>query len=104
MQGVPCKVSAALGRHVNFARDPLHSYFDEPQKKKEIHFFYIYIFFTTILRIIFELSGAELQTTRCKKGYKPTHSAITFNSRRHDVTIIERFDNQWRRLFTHDVA
>ena len=29
--------------------------------------------------------------------------AITFNSRRHDVTPIERFDNQWRRLFIPDV-
>ena len=30
--------------HVNFAWDPLRSYFDEPQKKMEL-FFYIYVFY-----------------------------------------------------------
>ena len=41
-----------LGRHINFARDPLHSYFYEPQKN-EIHLLYLYFVFTSFLFIIY---------------------------------------------------
>ena len=56
-QGVPCKVNMtpAPWRHVNFARDPLRSYFHEPQKN-EIHHLYLYfVFFTSFLTIICEI-------------------------------------------------
>ena len=41
-------------RPSNFARDPLRSYFDEPQKN-EIHLLYLHYFFTSFLFIICEI-------------------------------------------------
>ena len=61
MQRVTCKLSDDL----NFARDPLRSYFHEPPKK-EIHLLYLYFVFTSFLLIfcgilveILEMSGEE---------------------------------------------
>ena len=42
------KVSGPEGGHVNFARDPLRSYFHEPQKNK-IHLLYLHFVFTSFL-------------------------------------------------------
>ena len=42
------------GRHVDFARDPLRSYFHEPQKN-EIHLWYLYFVFTFFSTIICEI-------------------------------------------------
>ena len=60
-QQVTCKVSDDL----NFARDPLRSYFHEPQKN-EIHLLYLHFVFTSFLFIIcgiwvkiLEMSGEE---------------------------------------------
>ena len=76
--------------HVNFAKDPLRLYFDESRKKIKF-FFYIYISLQPFHTLFWSFS------------------AITFDSRHHDVTSVERFDNQWqvyswRRLTTssHD--
>ena len=46
-QRITCKVSDDL----NFARDPLRSYFHEPQKN-EIHLLYLHFIFTSFLFII----------------------------------------------------
>ena len=54
MQRVMCKVSDARRRHINFARDPLRSYFHEPQKN-EIHLLYLHFVFKSFLFIICEL-------------------------------------------------
>ena len=61
MQRVTCK----FGRHDNFARDPLRSYFHEPQKN-EIHLLYLHFVFTSFLFIIcgiliyiLQISGEE---------------------------------------------
>ena len=62
--------------------------------------FYIYIILQSFYAI-FSSVCVKLQSTRRKHV---THSAIMFNRRRHDVTSVERFDNQWGRLFTRDVA
>ena len=65
------------GRHVIFARDPLRSYFDEPQKH-EIHFLYLhflqpfYALFSSFLSKVCKLHG-----TKC---YLPTHLAIILHS------------------------
>ena len=50
MQRVTCKV-APEEHHINFARDPLCSYFHEPQKN-EIHLLYLHFVFTSLLFII----------------------------------------------------
>ena len=42
---------AKFGRHVNFGRDPLRLYFDEPQKN-EIHLLYLHFVFPSLLFII----------------------------------------------------
>ena len=39
-------------RHINFARDPLRSYFHEPQKN-EIHLLYSHFVLTSFLFIIY---------------------------------------------------
>ena len=36
------------GRHVNFVRDPLRSYFDEPQKN-EVHLLYLHFVSASVL-------------------------------------------------------
>ena len=41
-------------RHVNFARDPMRSYFDEPEKNK-ILLLYLHFVFTSFLFIICEV-------------------------------------------------
>ena len=45
------------GCHVNFARDPLHSYFDEyhDYQKHETHLLYLHLIFTSFLFIICEV-------------------------------------------------
>ena len=72
-QRVTCKVSEArrdplrsyFRRHINFARDPLLSYFHEPQKN-ETHLLYLQFVFTSFLFIIcgivfyvLQISGEE---------------------------------------------
>ena len=42
------------GRHANFARNLLRSYFHEPQKN-EMHLLYLHFVFTSILFIICEI-------------------------------------------------
>ena len=83
-----------------FARDPLRSYFDAANNEVQFLYFHFYNSSTHYFRT-FCVEFANYTTKKC---YWPTHSAITLNSRRHDVTSIERFDNQWGRLFTHDLA
>ena len=46
--------------HVNFARDPLCSYFHEPPKN-EIHLLYLHVDFTSFLFIICEILIKILQ-------------------------------------------
>ena len=46
--------------HVNFARDPLRSYFHEPQKN-EIHLLYLHFDFISFLFIICEILIKILQ-------------------------------------------
>ena len=73
-QQVTCKVSDA-------ARDPLRSYFHEPQKN-EIHLFYLHFVFTTCLFITYGILFLILQI----KSYNPTCLVITFNSHHYDMT------------------
>ena len=87
-----------FGRHVNFARDLLHSYFDEPQKN-EIHLLYLHFVFTSFLYVI-----CAVWIKILKKSYKPTYLVITFNSRPNDMTSIERYVGRSTIPFIRDVA
>ena len=55
-------------RHVNFARDPLRSYFHEPQKS-EIHLLYLHFVFTSFLFTICEIFISILQISGEEKLY-----------------------------------
>ena len=50
---VQSKCMTSEGRYVNFAQDPLRSYFNEP-KKNEIHLLHIQFVFTSFSFIICE--------------------------------------------------
>ena len=117
-------------RHVNFARDPLLSYLDEPQKN-EIYFlndnrdvlfslksamwnsfFYIYIFYvfyTTGLCIIFDFFFIYFfffLYKVCKLHDEKNVTNRRIRSLRSTAVVMtwrqsgERFDILWRRLFT----
>ena len=62
------------GRHVNFARDPLRSYFHDPQKN-EIHLLYLYFVFATLL---FSISSAECYSVICPFSENPRKSGSKF--------------------------
>ena len=53
-------------RHVNFAQDPLRSYFHEPQKN-EIHLLYLYFVFTSFLFSICEVVIKLMQSRLRRK-------------------------------------
>ena len=73
-----------------FARDPLRSYFDAFNNEVQFLYFHFYNRSTHSFRTFY----VEFANYTAKTCYQSTHSAITFNSRRHDMTSIERFDNQ----------
>ena len=62
--GPPAPPPPPQGRRVYFAWDPLRSYFDERHEKRKL--FLNVHFFTTVLRVVFELFMSSLQTTRRK--------------------------------------
>ena len=76
-QWVSCKVSDAQGVTLT-----LHSYFDEQQKNKFISYFYI-VFVHSLVYIL----KHKLQ----RKVIDRRFLVFTFNSRRHDMTSIERY-------------
>ena len=70
-QWVSCNVSNAFGHHINFAQDPLHSYFDECQKN-EIHLLYLlhFIFISFFFFPLFEKFWSKsCKTSVEKKSY-----------------------------------
>ena len=95
-QRVTCKLSDDL----NFARDPLRSYFHEPQKKIS----YIYILFLHRFCSLFVEFWFKSWKWAAKKSYYPTCLVITFNSRHYDMTSIERYIGQSTIAFIYDVA
>ena len=97
-QRVTCKLSDDL----NFARDPLRSYFYEPQKKKIMS--YIYILFLHRFCSLFVEFWFKSWKWAAKKSYNPTCLVITFNSRHYDMTSIERYIGQSTIAFIYDVA
>ena len=100
MQWVTCKVSDPEGCHVNFARDPLHSYFHEPQKN-EIH---LDIYTLFIHRFSFFFNFDLNLANRRRRNYNPTFLVITFNTRHYDMTSIECYIDQLTIAFIYDVA
>ena len=58
-----CKVSDARKHHINFARDPMHSYFDDC-KKNIIYPLYLHLIITLLSFISFEILLQILQNTR----------------------------------------
>ena len=97
-QGVTCKVRDDL----NFARDPLRSYFHEPQKNEIIS--YIYILFLHRFYSLFVEFWFKSWKWAAKKSYNPTCLIITFNSRHYNMPSIERYIGQSTIAFIYDVA
>ena len=70
-QWVSCNASDAFEHHINFAQDPLHSYFDECQKK-EIHLLYLlHIIFISFFFFFHYLRSFEVNLVKqvAKKSY-----------------------------------
>ena len=68
------------GRHVNFAWDPLRSYFHAPQKN-EIHLIFTLCFYIVFAYYLwnFDLNLAN-KRQRKKKSYNPTCLVITLSA------------------------
>ena len=79
------------GRHINFVRDPLRSYFDEPQKI-EINLLYLHFILSPFLFSICEVLSKSCRISG-EVYYIPTCLA-TFDSRFYDVMSIERYVGQ----------
>ena len=87
------------------ARDPLRSYFHEPQKN-EIHLLYLHFDFTCFFFLFFYLRNFDLNLAKkaAKKRCNPTWLVSTFNSRHYDMTSIERYVGQSTIAFIYDAA
>ena len=98
-QRVTCKVSDDL----NFARDPLRSYFHEPQKNEFISYIYI-LFLKNRFCPLFVEFWFKSWKWAAQRSYNPMCLVITFNSRHYDMTSIERYIGQSTIAFIYDVA
>ena len=61
---------------------------------KSIFIFYIYTLFSNCLSVLFVKIQRNKAKHMAQKGYLSTCLAMTFNSRRHDVTSIEHYVDQ----------
>ena len=88
----------------NFARDPLRSYFDEPQKN-EIHLLYLHFIFPSFLFIICEVFIKILQNKQ-RRDVINQHVWLLHStaSRLYDMTSVERYVGQSAISFIGDVA
>ena len=91
-----CKVTPKWC-HINFAWDPLRSYFDEPQKKwNSTLIFILFLHRFCSLFVKFWFISCKI---RAKKSYKPMCLVTTFNSCLHDMTWRESNVTSANQLF-----
>ena len=87
---------------MNFASDPLSSYFHEPQKN-DIHLLYLHFVLHGFVHYLWNFD-LNLAKKAAKKSYNPTCLVITFNSRHYGMTAFERYVGQSTITFIYDVA